>query len=46
MIWQKITIATTGLNITDNPGPGILVIRGILDSKIFDANIILIFRIN
>ncbi|HEY5535743.1 MAG TPA: ATP-grasp domain-containing protein [Ignavibacteria bacterium] len=37
---QKITIAATGLNNTDNPGPGIPVIRGILDSKIFDANII------
>ena len=37
---KKITIATTGLNNTDNPGPGIPVIRGILDSKFFDAKII------
>ena len=37
---QKITIAVTGLNNTDNPGPGIPVIRGILDSDFFDARII------
>jgi len=37
---KKITVATTGLNNTDNPGPGIPVIRGILESKIFDARII------
>lgn len=36
----KITVAVTGLNNTDNPGPGIPVIRGILESKIFDARII------
>lgn len=37
---QKITVAVTGLNNTDNPGPGIPVIRGILDSKDFDIRII------
>ncbi|RPI17480.1 MAG: ATP-grasp domain-containing protein [Ignavibacteriae bacterium] len=37
---RKLTIAITGLNNTDNPGPGIPVIRGILDSKLFDARII------
>ena len=37
---RKITVATTGLNNTDNPGPGIPVIRGILESKVFDAKII------
>jgi carbamoyl-phosphate synthase large subunit len=37
---KKITVAITGLNNIDNPGPGIPVIRGILESKIFDAKII------
>lgn len=37
---RKITVAITGLNNTDNPGPGIPVIRGILESKDFDARII------
>jgi carbamoyl-phosphate synthase large subunit len=36
----KITVAVTGLNNTDNPGPGIPVIRGILESDTFDAKII------
>ena len=36
----KITVAVSGLNNTDNPGPGIPVIRGILDSPMFDARII------
>ena len=36
----KITVAVTGLNNTDNPGPGIPVIRGIRDSKLFEARII------
>jgi len=36
----KITIALTGLNNTDNPGPGVPVIRGIRDSKEFDPRII------
>ncbi|WP_430936745.1 ATP-grasp domain-containing protein [Saccharicrinis sp. 156] len=36
----KITIAVTGLNNTDNPGPGIPVIRGIRDSELIEARII------
>ncbi|MBE0649795.1 MAG: ATP-grasp domain-containing protein [Bacteroidales bacterium] len=36
----KLTIAVTGLNNTDNPGPGIPVIRGIRDSKEIEARII------
>jgi carbamoyl-phosphate synthase large subunit len=36
----KLTIAVTGLNNTDNPGPGIPVIRGILESKEIEARII------
>jgi carbamoyl-phosphate synthase large subunit len=40
MARKKITVAITGLNNIDNPGPGIPVIRGILESKIFDARII------
>jgi len=37
---MKLTIAVTGLSNTDNPGPGIPVIRGILESKEIDARII------
>ncbi len=37
---QKITIAITGLNNTDNPGPGVPVIRSIRESQAFDARII------
>ncbi len=37
---KKITIAITGLNNTDNPGPGVPVIRGIRQSKDIDARII------
>mgnify|MGYP006284342295 FL=1 len=37
---KKITIAITGLNNTDNPGPGIPVIRGIRESEKFDVRII------
>lgn len=40
MVKKKITVAVTGLNNTDNPGPGIPVIRGILDSEFFEARII------
>lgn len=36
----KITVALTGLNNTDNPGPGVPVIRGIRESKSFEARII------
>lgn len=36
----KITIAVTGLNNTDNPGPGIPVIRAIRESQEIEARII------
>lgn len=37
---QKITLAVTGLNNTDNPGPGVPVIRGAKVSEDFDVRII------
>jgi len=37
---HKITVAITGLNNIDSPGPGIPVIRGIRESKDFDVRII------
>ncbi|MDA3853621.1 MAG: ATP-grasp domain-containing protein [Bacteroidales bacterium] len=37
---KKITIAITGLNNTDNPGPGIPIIRGLRESEIYDVRII------
>lgn len=37
---KEITIAITGLNNTDNPGPGVPVIRGIKESDQLDAHII------
>lgn len=37
---SKITVALTGLNNTDNPGPGVPVIRGIRESDAFDPRII------
>jgi carbamoyl-phosphate synthase large subunit len=37
---RKVTIAVTGLNNIDSPGPGIPVIRGIRESKEFDVRII------
>lgn len=37
---KKLTIAITGLNNTDNPGPGVPVIRGLKESKEFDVRII------
>jgi carbamoyl-phosphate synthase large subunit len=37
---QKITIAVTGLNNTDNPGPGVPVIRGAKDSEAFEVRVI------
>ncbi len=37
---RKITVAVTGLNNIDSPGPGIPVIRGIRDSSFFDPRII------
>jgi carbamoyl-phosphate synthase large subunit len=36
----KITVALTGLNNTDNPGPGVPVIRGIRESETFDSRIL------
>ncbi len=36
----KITVAVSGLNNVDSPGPGIPVIRGIRESDVFDARII------
>ncbi|MBI9067842.1 MAG: ATP-grasp domain-containing protein [Salinivirgaceae bacterium] len=36
----KLTIAITGLNNTDNPGPGIPVIRGIRESQEIESRII------
>jgi carbamoyl-phosphate synthase large subunit len=40
MSQHKITVAITGLNNIDSPGPGIPVIRGIRESKDFDVRII------
>jgi carbamoyl-phosphate synthase large subunit len=40
MTKKKISVAITGLNNTDNPGPGVPVIRGIRESPEFDARII------
>ncbi len=37
---QKITLAVTGLNNTDNPGPGVPVIRSIKESEDFDVRVI------
>ena len=37
---KKLTIALTGLNNTDNPGPGVPVIRGIRESDYFDPRIV------
>lgn len=37
---NKITIAVTGLNAIDSPGPGIAVIRGLKEAASFDARII------
>ncbi|HLP20844.1 MAG TPA: hypothetical protein VK174_11115, partial [Chitinophagales bacterium] len=37
---KKVTVAVTGLNNVDSPGPGIPVIRGLLDSKEYDVRII------
>ncbi|WP_339916316.1 ATP-grasp domain-containing protein [Yeosuana marina] len=36
----KYTIAVTGLNNTDNPGPGVPVIRALRSAKSFDVRII------
>lgn len=37
---KKITIAATGLNAVDNPGPGVPVIRALRESEYFDPRII------
>ncbi len=37
---KKITVALSGLNNTDNPGPGVPVIRGIRESETFNTRII------
>lgn len=34
---RKLNIAVTGLNAIDSPGPGVPVIRGLLEAKSFDA---------
>ena len=40
MTKQKITLAVTGLNNTDNPGPGVPVIRSAKDSEEFDVRVV------
>ena len=40
MTKQKITLAVTGLNNTDNPGPGVPVIRGAKESATFEVRVI------
>jgi carbamoyl-phosphate synthase large subunit len=40
MTRKKITVAVTGLNAVDNPGPGVPVIRALKESDYFDARII------
>lgn len=37
---QKLTLAVTGLNNTDNPGPGVPFIRGAKESNDFDVRVI------
>jgi carbamoyl-phosphate synthase large subunit len=37
---EKLTIAVSGLNNTDNPGPGVPVIRGLRESSFFDPRIL------
>ncbi len=37
---RKITVAVTGLNNIDSPGPGIPVIRALKESKLFECRII------
>ncbi|MEZ4999992.1 MAG: ATP-grasp domain-containing protein [Bacteroidales bacterium] len=36
----KLTIGITGLNNTDNPGPGVPVIRGLRESELFDPRVV------
>lgn len=37
---RKLTIAVSGLNAIDSPGPGVAVIRGLREAKSFDCRII------
>lgn len=37
---RKITVAVTGLNAIDSPGPGVPVIRALKESKLYDVKII------
>lgn len=37
---KKITVAVTGLNAVDNPGPGVPVIRALKESDYYDVRII------
>jgi carbamoyl-phosphate synthase large subunit len=37
---RKITVAVTGLNNIDSPGPGIPVIRGLKESETIDVRIV------
>lgn len=36
---RKINIAVTGLNAIDSPGPGVSVVRGLLEAKSFEAHV-------
>ncbi len=40
MTKKRITLAVTGLNNTDNPGPGVPFIRGVKESAYFDVRVI------
>ena len=40
MTKQKIKVAVSGLNNVDSPGPGIPVIRALLESQMYDVTII------
>ncbi len=37
---RKLTIAVSGLNAIDSPGPGVAVIRGLKEAEFFDCRII------
>ncbi len=37
---KRITLAVTGLNNTDNPGPGVPFIRGVKESTAFDVRVV------
>lgn len=40
MTKRSITLAVTGLNNTDNPGPGVPFIRGVKESSVFNVRVI------